>query len=128
MHLNFSARAASAAVVLLCGLTAGCTTTTETGVVPGTKGFDAYMRGDYTTAMQTFQSEEQQYPNNPYVQFNIADTYAATGHRDDAIRYYKMVLASGRETYPTTITEANKAEALAIAACDHLTSMSVSCN
>lgn len=128
MFGNFSARAASAAVVLLCGLTAGCTTATETGVVPGTKGFDAYTHGDYTTAMTVFQSEEQQYPNNPYVQFNIADTYAATGRRDEAIRYYRMVLASGRDTYPTEITEDNKGEALATAACDRLTAMRVSCN
>jgi hypothetical protein len=78
--------------------------------------------------MTVFQSEEQQYPNNPYVQFNIADTYAATGRRDEAVRYYRMVLASGRDTYPTEITEDNKGEALATAACDRLTAMRVSCN
>ncbi|HEY1710223.1 MAG TPA: tetratricopeptide repeat protein [Rhizomicrobium sp.] len=118
------------AAIGVCLFTAGCLSPTETGDQPGTPGLDAYKRNQYAAAMEIFQAEAQQYPKNPYVEFNIARTYAATGHRDDAIRYYRMVRIDGQDVDVDSgvVAEGRKNEDLAEAACDHLIAMGVACN
>ena len=103
--------------------------TSETGRTVGTTGFDAYSQADYKTADDVFEAENQRYPNDPMVEFNLADTYAATGRREEAVRYYQLAVLNGKDTYPTIISEAPSGshESLADAACEHLTTMNVGC-
>jgi tetratricopeptide (TPR) repeat protein len=122
MHRFLSAFAA----IGFCVVLAGC----DEPVAPDDQqlGLDAFNRNQYAAAMEVFRAEERQDPKNPYVELNIARTYAATGDRDNAILYYKKVLVDGQDIYPGDVPGARRRdEGLAGVACDRLVAMGVAC-
>jgi tetratricopeptide (TPR) repeat protein len=113
------------AAIGLCAFVAGCAEPAEPDDLQ--QGIDAFNRNQYAAAMEIFQAEERQDAKNPYVEFNIARTYAATGNRDDAIRYYKKVLIDGQDVFLVASTMGYRGKELAAAACDRLIGMGVGC-
>lgn len=118
--------AAISGLIVLCSVgTSACMT--ETGEMGGgTKGVDAHMKGDYKTAETIFLSELEAQPNNPYVQFNLADTYLAEGRRDEAIALYRKAADTGRGVGPDRTQETGRTgTTIQYDACDHLKALAV---
>jgi tetratricopeptide (TPR) repeat protein len=98
----------------------------ETGVLPGTPGLNKLDLGDRPGALTTFESENRVYPNNPYVEFNLAYAYKRTGDRDLATKYYEMTILDGKDAFPDRLDEAPDGNtSLAEAACIELKAMGV---
>ena len=130
-NFALSKLAASAALIGLClvaSANAGSLFGTyhETSGSSGMSGIDAYSKGDYKAARDTFASENQQDPNDLYAQFNLADAYNALGDKDRAVGLYRQVAANGRNTHPQHIFESpNSDPTFTEAACRHLKDLSV---
>jgi len=98
----------------------------ETGSGDKMSGVDAFRQSDFKTAEDKFSDEHRAEPGNPYAQFNLADTYLATGRQAEAIVLYRDVAVSGRGVQPGRLYEPHKDGAtLQDAACDHLKLLSV---
>ncbi|HEY1706850.1 MAG TPA: hypothetical protein VGG10_01195 [Rhizomicrobium sp.] len=98
----------------------------ETGQLPGTPGLNKLDLGDRPGALATFESENRVYPNNPYIEFNLAYAYKRTGDRDLAAKYYEMTLLNGKDAFPDRLDEAPDGNtSLAEAACIELKAMGI---
>jgi hypothetical protein len=111
-------------LIALCSIgTSACITNNRSELE---KGIDAYLRADYSAADTTFSSELASHPDDPYAQFNLADTYLAQSRRDEAIVLYRKATVTGHGVVPRKSWEGRpKGETIQDHACSRLGTLGV---